>query len=110
MKGTRLKYTEFYVVLYGCATWSLTLTEEHRLRVFRNKALRKVFGSKRKETIGGQTILRAAEQPGREVNHSPPSSAEVKNEWSHTSTPIRLHGVDKEYFTLFFTCLQNLFP
>jgi hypothetical protein len=30
----------------------------------------------------------------REANHSPPSSAEVKNAWSYTSTsPIRLHGV-----------------
>jgi hypothetical protein len=33
-------------------------------------------------------------RPGREANHSPPSSAEVKNAWSYTSTPpIRLHGV-----------------
>jgi hypothetical protein len=33
-------------------------------------------------------------QPGREANHSPPSSAEVKNAWSYTSTPaIRLHGM-----------------
>jgi hypothetical protein len=33
-------------------------------------------------------------RPGREADHSPPSSAEVKNEWSYTSTPpIRLHGV-----------------
>jgi hypothetical protein len=32
--------------------------------------------------------------PGREADHSPPSSAEVKNAWSYTSTlPIRLHGV-----------------
>jgi hypothetical protein len=32
--------------------------------------------------------------PGREVDHSPPSSAEVKTVWSYTSTPpIRLHGV-----------------
>ena len=32
------------VVLYGCETWSLTLREEHRLRVFENKVLRKIFG------------------------------------------------------------------
>jgi hypothetical protein len=33
-------------------------------------------------------------QLGHEVDHSPPSSAEVKNAWSYTSTPpIRLHGV-----------------
>jgi hypothetical protein len=33
-------------------------------------------------------------QPGLEADHSPPPSAEVKNEWSYTSTPpIRLHGL-----------------
>ena len=33
------------VVLYGCETWSLTLRGEHRLRVFENEVLRKVFGA-----------------------------------------------------------------
>jgi hypothetical protein len=37
------------VVLYGCKTWSLTLREEHRLRVFENRVLRKIFGPKREE-------------------------------------------------------------
>jgi glutaredoxin-related protein len=37
------------VVLCGCETWSLTLGEEHRLRVFGNRVLRKIFGPKRKE-------------------------------------------------------------
>jgi hypothetical protein len=32
------------VVLYGCETWSLTLREEHRLRVFENRVLRRIFG------------------------------------------------------------------
>jgi hypothetical protein len=41
------------VVLYGCETWSLTLREEHRLRVFENTALRGIFGPKRDEVIGG---------------------------------------------------------
>jgi hypothetical protein len=36
-------------VLYGCETWSLTLGEEHRLRVFENRVLRKIFGPKREE-------------------------------------------------------------
>ena len=40
------------VVLYGCETWSLTLREEHRLRVFENRALRRIFGSKRNEVTG----------------------------------------------------------
>jgi hypothetical protein len=37
------------VVLYGCKTWSLTLREEHRLRVFENRVLRRIFGPKREE-------------------------------------------------------------
>jgi hypothetical protein len=37
------------VVLYGCETWSLTLREEHRLRVFENRELRRIFGPKREE-------------------------------------------------------------
>ncbi|KAJ4438386.1 hypothetical protein ANN_14331 [Periplaneta americana] len=40
------------VVLYGCDTWTLTLREEHRLRVFENKVLRKIFGAKRDEVTG----------------------------------------------------------
>jgi hypothetical protein len=37
------------VVQYGCETWSLTLREEHRLRVFENRVLRRIFGPKREE-------------------------------------------------------------
>ena len=37
------------VVLYGCETWSLTLREERRLRMFENRVLRIVFGPKRDE-------------------------------------------------------------
>jgi hypothetical protein len=37
------------VVLYGCETWSLTLREEHRLGVFENRVLRRIFGPKRDE-------------------------------------------------------------
>jgi hypothetical protein len=36
-------------VLYGWETWSLTLREEHSLRVFENKVLRRIFGPKREE-------------------------------------------------------------
>jgi len=37
------------VVLYGCETWSLTLREERRLRVFENRVFRRIFGPKRDE-------------------------------------------------------------
>jgi hypothetical protein len=40
------------VVLCGCKTWSLTLREEHRLRMLENRALRKIFGRKRYEVTG----------------------------------------------------------
>jgi hypothetical protein len=40
------------VVLYGCETWSLALTEEHRLRVFENRVLRRIFVPKRDEVMG----------------------------------------------------------
>jgi hypothetical protein len=37
------------VVLYGCETWSLTLRDEYRLRVFENRVLRRIFGPRRDE-------------------------------------------------------------
>jgi hypothetical protein len=40
-----------------CETWSLTLREEHILRVVENRALRRIFGSKRDEVTGGWTEL-----------------------------------------------------
>jgi hypothetical protein len=38
---------------YGCETWSLTLLEEYRLRVFQNRILRRISGPKRDEVTGG---------------------------------------------------------
>jgi hypothetical protein len=40
------------MVLYGCETWSLTLREEHRLRVFENSVLGRIFGPKTDEVKG----------------------------------------------------------
>jgi len=37
------------LVLYGCETWSLTLREEHRLRMSENWVLRRIFGPRRDE-------------------------------------------------------------
>ncbi|KAJ4431677.1 hypothetical protein ANN_20278 [Periplaneta americana] len=47
--------------VYGCETWTLTLREEHRLRVFENKVLRKIFGAKRDEVTGEWRKLHNAE-------------------------------------------------
>jgi hypothetical protein len=47
-----LKSHNSAVLLYGCETLSLTLREEHRLRVFENRVLRGIFGPKRDEVTG----------------------------------------------------------
>ena len=44
--------------MYGCETWSLTLREERRLRVFENMVLRRIFGPKREEVTGEWRKLR----------------------------------------------------
>jgi hypothetical protein len=49
------------IVLYGCETWSLTLREEHRLRVFENRVLRRIFGLKRDEVTGEWKKLHSGE-------------------------------------------------
>jgi hypothetical protein len=51
------------VDLYECETGSLTLREESRLRVFGNRVLRRIFGPKRDEMIGGWRKLHNEELP-----------------------------------------------
>jgi hypothetical protein len=45
------------VDLYGCETWSLTVREEHKLRVFENRVLRRIFEPKRDGVTGGWSKL-----------------------------------------------------
>jgi hypothetical protein len=52
------------VVLYGSETLSLTLREEHRLRVFENRVLRRIFGPKSYEVTGGWRKLHNEELHG----------------------------------------------
>jgi hypothetical protein len=53
LKVTIYKTVILPVVLYGCETWSLTLREEHTLRVFENRVLRRIFGPKWDGVTGG---------------------------------------------------------
>jgi hypothetical protein len=46
------KNTILPVVLYGCESWSLTLREEHKLRVFENRAIRRISGPKKDDVTG----------------------------------------------------------
>ena len=61
LKVKAYKTTILPVVLYGCENWSLTLREEHRLRMFENRMLRKIFGANRDEIIGEWRKLHNAE-------------------------------------------------
>ena len=61
LKDNTYKTIILPVVLCGCETWSLTLREEHGLRVFENKVLRKTFGAKRDEITGAWRKLHNAE-------------------------------------------------
>jgi hypothetical protein len=45
------------MVLYGCGTWSLTLREKHRLRVFENRVPRRIFGPRKDEVTGERRKL-----------------------------------------------------
>jgi hypothetical protein len=57
----KLYRTIILPVLCGCETWSVTLREEHRLRMFKNRVLRKMLGPKRDEVTGELRTLHKGE-------------------------------------------------
>jgi hypothetical protein len=65
------------VVQYGCEAWSLTLREEHRLRVLENRLLRRIFGPKRDEVTGQWRKLHNEEL--RDLYSSPSISIIMKS-------------------------------
>jgi hypothetical protein len=79
IKITICRTITFPVVLYGCETWSLTLREEHRLRVFQNRVLRRIFGPKKYEVTGGWRKLHNEELHNL---YSSPSIIRIIKRWS----------------------------
>jgi hypothetical protein len=67
------------VVLNGCETWSLMLREEHRLRVFENRVLGRIFGPKKNEVTGGRRKLHNEELHG--LYSSPVIVRVIKARW-----------------------------
>jgi hypothetical protein len=73
------------VVLYGHETWSLTLREEHRLRVFKNKVLSRIFGHKKDEVSEGWRKLHNEELHNL---YSSPSIIRMKHKWGRKGMHI----------------------
>jgi hypothetical protein len=57
VKARIYKTTILLVVLNGCETWSLTVREELKMRVFENRVLRRIFGPKRDGVTGGERCI-----------------------------------------------------
>jgi hypothetical protein len=74
------------VVLYGYETWSLTLREEHRLRVFENRVLRRIFGPKRDEVTGEWRKLHNEEL--RDLYFSPSIIRTIKSRRMSWAGPV----------------------
>jgi hypothetical protein len=81
---------KYYVVLYGCKTWSLTLREEHRLRVFENRVLRGIFGPKRNEMTGNWRKLHNEEL--HNLYSSPGIIRMIKSMWMRRAGHIARMG------------------
>jgi hypothetical protein len=84
------------LVLYGCETWSLTLREEHRLRVFENRVLRRIFGPKRDEVIGEWRNLHNEEL--RNLYSSPDIIRQVKSRRMRWAGHVARMGEEKKVY------------
>jgi hypothetical protein len=86
------------VVLYGCETWSLTLREEHILRVFENRVLRRIFGSKRDEVTGEWRKLHSEEL--RDLYSSPSIIRIIKSRRTRWAGHVTRMGEKRNVYRL----------
>jgi hypothetical protein len=84
------------VVLYGCDTWSLTLREENRLRVFENRVLRRIFGPKRDEVTGEWRKLHNEEL--RNLYSSPDIIRQVKSRRMRWAGHVARMGEERKVY------------
>jgi hypothetical protein len=93
------------VVLYGCETWSLTLREEHRLRVFVNRVLRRIFGPKRDEVTGEWRKLH-----NKELHDLYSSPSIIRVEEDEMGGPCSTNGEKRNAYRLLVGKLEGKRP
>jgi hypothetical protein len=86
--------TTLLLVLYGCESWSPTLREEHRLRAFGNRVLRRIFGPKMDEMAGGWRKLHNEEL--HNLCSSPNIIRMIRHSWDEMSRPCSMYGGEEE--------------
>jgi hypothetical protein len=96
------------VVLYGCETWSLTLREEHILRVFENRVLRRIFGHKRDEVTGEWRKLHSEEL--RNLYSSPDIIRQVKSRRMRWTGHVALMGEEGKVYQVLVGKLEGKRP
>jgi hypothetical protein len=86
------------VVLYGCETWSLTLREEHRLRMFENRVLRRIFGPNSDEVTGEWRKLHNEEL---RILYSSPNIRQIKSRRMRWAGHVARMGEERNVYRVF---------
>jgi hypothetical protein len=84
--------------LYGCETWSLALRDEHRLRVFENRVLRRISGPKRDEVTGEWWKLHSAEL--YKLYSSPDIIRQIKSRRMRWAGHVARIGEDRKLYNV----------
>jgi hypothetical protein len=84
------------VILYGCETWSLMLRKEHRLRVYENRVLRRIFGPKRDEVTGEWSKLHSGEL--HNLYSSPDIIRQVKSRRTRWAGHVACMGEERKVY------------
>jgi hypothetical protein len=94
----RIYKTIILTVLYGCEIWSLTLREEHRLKVFENRVLRRIFGPKKDEVTREWRKLHNEEL--RDMYSSPSIIRIIKSRRMRWASQVARMGEKKNAYRL----------
>jgi hypothetical protein len=96
------------VVLYGYETWSLRLKEEHRLRVFENRDLRRIFGPKRDKMTGDWRKLHNEELLN--LYSSPNIIRQIKSRRMRWTGHVACMGEDRKIYKVLVTKREGKRP